>query len=255
MKYFHKEDNTSVPDLDLSKYAEEPPTDVSLDTNVERTSVPTASNAITIESYHNRAHRNLFIILVSLGYFLAVVSLSCGIPAWIITANYPRIAIGADGQMMDSQRFLPLYATGVVVVAVEIAMVTLVTAFSLYAMQHERNENAGVRIKLHMLTSERMALAFMATIMLLLVMFFGFYVAFVVEVTNKREKWNSLTYLFCPIDQLGCDRVAAGLKLFQVSSIVAMLSIVPLMMITTASMSHAGSHKTKVIPTNAQSAP
>lgn len=241
--------------MDLSKYAEEPPTDVSLDSTVERTSVPAVSNVIAIESYHNRTHRNLFIILISLGYFLAVVSLSCGIPAWIIIANYPRLAVGADGQMMDSQRFLPMYATGVVVVGVEIAMVTLVTAFSVYAMQHERNENAGVRIKLHKLTSERMVLAFMATIMLVLVIFFGFYIAFVVEVTKKREKWDDLTYIFCPIDKIACNRVAAGLKLFQVSSILAMLSIVPLMMITTAAMSHAGSHKTKVIPNNGPSAP
>ncbi len=217
--------------MDLSKYAEEPPTDVSLESTVERTSTPAVSNVIAIESYHNRTHRNLFIILISLGYFLA------------------------DEQMMDSQRFLPMYATGVIVVGVEIVMVTLVTAFSVYAMQHERNENSGVRIKLHKLTSERVVLAFMATIMLVLVIFFGFYIAFVVEVTKKREKWNDLTYLFCPIDQIGCDRVAAGLKLFQVSSILAMLSIVPLMMITTAAMSHAGSHKTKVIPNNGPSAP
>lgn len=205
-------------------------------------------SSITIQSYNNNTHRNLFLILGSFGLLLSLLSLACGIPAWVLLQMYPRTVVGPNEQVMKNHQFLPLFATGVVLVGVEILFICILSVFSAYAMRHEKNEDVGLKTRFGRLNSERMTLTFMSLVCGILFLFLAFYIAFVSMVSKMSEKWYFLTFVKCPIDLVACKRVDIAMKLFQACSVLAMLSIVPLLMINTAAISHSGSHKTKEIP-------
>lgn len=189
---------------EVSHYAEP---DSSVDTMSEKTSSSSPSNneeTITIQSYNNRTHKNLFIVLVISGFLLAVMSLLCGIPGWVLIQMYPRTVVGPNEQVMKNHQFLPLFATGVVLVGIEIALITVLAAFSAYAMHHEKMEDIGLKTRFGRLNSERMTLAFMCSICGVLFMFLAFYIAFVAQASKMSEKWYFLTHVLWYVTLLYC---------------------------------------------------
>jgi hypothetical protein len=195
-------------------------------------------------NYRNIVHKLLRYVLFPASMMLLMGGLACGIAAWFFIVRYPRTIPDGYGGIynMNSQEYIGMYATGVVFEGCVLLCGLLILGLSFAMMRHEKRQAGSPGIERVRMFLKR----FLSTILqVFLVLIFAYFITWTVLVSMTLEKWWTLTRSQCTVDEIACDRIDLGYKLFLSSSVLGMTAITALLMLNTAVLSHSGSMKIK----------